>query len=61
MFLKKTREIQLDHSFCRLPPHFYRQFSSAPLTSSGLLDFNDDVARLLDLDPDERYNTPSPM
>ena len=51
---RRTLEtLNFDNSYARLPPAFHARLAPTPLPEPYLVSFNEDAARLLDLDPKE--------
>ena len=51
--MRTLETLNLDHSYGRLPPAFYSRVEPTPLADPYLVSFNDEAARLIDLDPAE--------
>jgi hypothetical protein len=51
--VRTLETLNLDHSYDRLPPAFYSRVEPTPLPDPCLVAFNEDAARLIDLDPAE--------
>lgn len=53
MTLRTLDNLQTDNRFARLPEDYYSRVQPTPLHDPKLLHYNDDAARLIDLDPSE--------
>ena len=51
--MRALETLNFAHSYGRLPPAFYSRVEPTPLPDPYLVAFNDDAARLIDLDPAE--------
>lgn len=52
--MRALEELQFDNSYARLPQEFHRRVSPTPFAEPAyLVSFNDDAAKLIDLDPKE--------
>jgi uncharacterized protein YdiU (UPF0061 family) len=51
--VRALETLNFDHSYGRLPPAFYSRVEPTPLAEPYLVSFNEDAARLIDLDPAE--------
>jgi hypothetical protein len=51
--VRTLETLNFDQSYGRLPPAFYSRIDPTPLVDPYLVSFNDDAARLIDLDPAE--------
>ena len=51
--MRTLETLNFDHSYGHLPPAFYSRVEPTPLADPYLVAFNEDAARLIDLDPAE--------
>lgn len=49
--MRSLEQLNFDNSYARLPPAFYTRLAPTPLANPYLVSFNEDAARLIDLDP----------
>lgn len=50
---RTLENLNFDNSYIRLPEYFYQRVEPSPLEATHLISVNPEVARLLDLDPEE--------